>query len=75
MAGRESLWVRRGRTTMAKKFSCNIRTDDEECPWYAQADTEEELMRKIQEHAENVHGIKDLSDEMLKQIKASITEG
>jgi predicted small metal-binding protein len=32
-------------------------------------------MKKIEEHAETVHGIKDMSDEMLKEIKGSITEG
>ena len=59
---------------MAKKFRCNVHKHDNECPWYAQADTEEELMKKIEEHAENVHGIKDMSDEMLKEIKGSITK-
>ena len=60
---------------MAKKFRCNVHKHDSECPWYAEADTEEELMKKIEEHAETVHGIKDMSDEMLKEIKRSITEG
>jgi predicted small metal-binding protein len=59
---------------MTKKFRCNVHKHGKECPWYAQAETEEELMKKIEEHAENVHGIKDMSDEMLKEIKDSITE-
>jgi predicted small metal-binding protein len=59
---------------MAKKFRCNVHKHDGECPWYAQADTEEELMKKIEEHAESVHGIKDMSDEMLKEIKGKISE-
>ena len=60
---------------MVKKFRCNVRKHDKECPWYAQAETEEELMRKIEEHAETVHGIKDISDEMIKEIKRSIVDG
>jgi predicted small metal-binding protein len=60
--------------TMPKKVRCNIHRHGKECPWYAHADNEEELMRKIEEHAENVHGIRDMSDEMLKKIKDSITE-
>jgi predicted small metal-binding protein len=59
---------------MAKKVRCNIHRHGKECPWYAQAETEEELMRKIEDHAETVHGIKDMSDEMLKKIKETITE-
>jgi len=59
---------------MVKKFRCNIHQHGKECPWYAQAETEEELMKKIEEHAETVHGVKDLSDEMLKEIKGSINE-
>ena len=59
---------------MAKKFRCNVHRHGQECPWYAEADTEEELMKKIKEHAETVHGIKEMSDEILKEIKNSITE-
>jgi predicted small metal-binding protein len=60
---------------MAKKVHCNIHRHGKECPWYAQAETEEELMRKIEDHAEAVHGIKDMSDEMLKKIRKSIKDG
>jgi predicted small metal-binding protein len=45
-----------------------------DCPWYARAENLDELMEKIEQHAETVHGITEISDEMMKEIKTKIKD-
>jgi predicted small metal-binding protein len=40
--------------------------------WKAKAKTEDELLMKIKEHASKVHNLKDMSPEMMEQIKKVI---
>jgi predicted small metal-binding protein len=45
------------------------------CPFEASAATEEELMKKISEHAEKVHNMKPpLPADMMEKIKKAIKE-
>jgi predicted small metal-binding protein len=44
-----------------------------DCPFEASADTEEELMKKITEHAEKVHNMKPpFSDDFVAKVKNAI---
>jgi len=43
-------------------------TDD----WKATAKTEDELLKKVKEHASKAHNMKDVSPEMMEQIKKAI---
>ncbi len=51
-------------------FTCKDvgMTDD----WKATAKTEEELLKKIKEHAAKVHNMKDISPEMMATVKKAI---
>jgi len=51
-------------------FACKDMgmTDD----WKATAKTEGELLKKIKEHAGKVHNIKDMTPEMVEQVKKVI---
>lgn len=51
-------------------FACKDMgmTDD----WKATAKTEDELLKKIKEHAGKVHNLKDMSPEMMEQVKKAI---
>lgn len=52
---------------MAKTFSC--RSLGISCVWAASADSEEELIKKILNHAAEEHNIKDMNEAQLKRIK------
>jgi len=43
-----------------------------DCGFEATAETEEELMKKIAEHAAEVHGMKTIPPELLEKVKAAI---
>ena len=43
------------------------------CDWSATANTEEELMEKIKEHAVK-HGFQDIPAELVAKVKSSINE-
>ena len=51
-------------------FACKDMgmTDD----WKATAKTEDELLKKVKEHAGKVHNIKDISPDMMKEVKKVI---
>ena len=53
-------------------FACKDvgMTDD----WKATAKTEDELLKKIKEHAGKAHNMKDVSPEMMQQIKQAIKQ-
>ncbi|MDQ3561337.1 MAG: DUF1059 domain-containing protein [Pseudomonadota bacterium] len=44
------------------------------CDFKASAETEPELLRKVAVHAREVHGIQDVTPDLLAQVKANITE-
>jgi len=44
------------------------------CDFKARAETEPELLQKVAEHAREVHGIKEVTPDLLTQVKANITE-
>ena len=44
-----------------------------DCPFTADAATEEELMKKVADHVAHVHGVTDVSPELAAQVKAAIT--
>jgi len=43
-----------------------------DCGFKATADTEEELLKKCAKHAAEVHGIKEISPEMMEKVKSII---
>lgn len=45
-----------------------------DCGFKATAETEEELLKKVAEHAAEVHGMKEISPEMMEKVKAAIKE-
>ncbi|MEX0656303.1 MAG: DUF1059 domain-containing protein [Nitrosopumilaceae archaeon] len=56
---------------MTKTLRCSDVGVD--CDWSASANTEEELMKKVQVHAKE-HGFDKISPELLAKVKASIKE-
>jgi predicted small metal-binding protein len=57
---------------MPKTFYCyNLGIS---CKWVASADTEEELLKKILEHAAEEHNIKDMNEVQLERIKKLIKD-
>ena len=58
---------------MAKSLSCaDVGVTD--CNWSASAETEEELMVKVREHAKDHHGHQQIPAELMEKIKNSIKE-
>ena len=56
---------------MAKTIKCaDVGVD---CDWSATAETEEDLMKKIQAHAKE-HGFNDIPPEILAKVKGAIKE-
>jgi predicted small metal-binding protein len=57
---------------MTKKFACkNIGLD---CAFNAEAESEEQLMAKVSEHAKIAHGMAQIDEPTKAKIKAAITE-
>ncbi len=44
------------------------------CAWKAEAATEKELLEKVAAHAGHDHGIKDITPDVLKKVKAAIKD-
>ena len=57
---------------MAKSFKCADVGKD--CDWSAHADTESELMQQIAEHANHVHNITEIPDDLKAKVTASIKD-
>jgi predicted small metal-binding protein len=55
-----------------KKLSCGDVVPG--CAWKAEAATENELLEKVAAHAGHDHGIKDITPEVLKKVKAAIKD-
>lgn len=57
---------------MAKSISCaDVGAD---CSWSTTAETEEELMGKIAQHAKEKHQDLEITPELISQIKSHIKE-
>ena len=57
---------------MAKKFAC--RSIGLECAFSAEAESEEQLMAKISEHARTAHSMAQIDEPTMAKIRAAITE-
>ena len=57
---------------MAKVLHCSDVGFD--CGHVIRADTEEELMKQVAEHAAEVHDIKEVSEEVAAKVKAAIRD-
>ncbi|MFQ6000626.1 MAG: DUF1059 domain-containing protein [Anaerolineae bacterium] len=57
---------------MAKVLRCSDVGFD--CGFEVRANTEEELMKKVAEHAAEVHDIKEVSEEVAAKVKAAIRD-
>lgn len=44
------------------------------CGWAACADTEEELLKKVADHAASAHGINELSEELITKGRVAICD-
>ena len=55
---------------MAKQFACGAIVDD--CGFTASAQTEEDLLKQVAEHAAAAHGVKEVTPELAAQVKAAI---
>ena len=45
------------------------------CSFTASADTEEELIRKVAEHASHAHGVTEITPELAAKLQAAIQRG
>jgi predicted small metal-binding protein len=45
-----------------------------DCDFEARAETEEELLKKVAEHAGTTHDMKEIPEEVLAKIRAAIKE-
>jgi predicted small metal-binding protein len=57
---------------MTKSLRCADTGAD--CSWSITAETEEELMKKVAEHAKNEHEGMDVTPELIAKIKSHIKE-
>jgi len=57
---------------MAKVLRC--RDVGFECDGVIRAETEEEVLKKAAEHAQSVHNLKELSDEVVEKVRAAIQD-
>jgi predicted small metal-binding protein len=62
-----------GGGNMAKMLRC--RDVGVDCDGVIRAKTEEELMKKVAEHAKTAHGITEISPDLAAKVKGSIKEG
>ena len=57
---------------MEKRIACNDVVPG--CPFTATAATEEELLKKVAEHASQVHGVAEVTPELAAQVKSAIKD-
>lgn len=58
---------------MVKKIAC-ADVGHTDCSWNAEADSEEELVKQVAEHAAEAHGMKEISAETAEKVKAAIKD-
>ena len=57
---------------MTKSFGCSDVGVN--CNWTTNADSEEDLMKKIKEHANIVHGFKEIPQDLADKVKLAVKE-
>ena len=57
---------------MEKRIACNDVVPG--CTFTATAATEEELLKKVVEHASHVHGVTDVTPQLAAQVKSAIKD-
>ncbi len=57
---------------MAKSIKC--RDVGVACDFEARAENEAELMKKVQEHAQTAHGMKEIPPELLAKVKQAVRD-
>jgi len=57
---------------MAKSLSC--RDVGVDCDFQATADTQEDLMQQVTEHARSAHGFESLPPELADKVQAAVRE-
>jgi predicted small metal-binding protein len=55
---------------MAKEIACGKVVPG--CSFTAQAETEEELLKKVAEHARKEHGVTEVSPELLSKVRSAV---
>jgi predicted small metal-binding protein len=45
-----------------------------DCDFVARAETEEEILKKVAEHAGTTHNMKEIPDEVLTKVRAAICD-
>jgi predicted small metal-binding protein len=58
---------------MTKVLKC--REVGLDCNFVARADTDEELMKQIAEHATTTHGVKDMPEDVVARVRSVICDG
>ena len=64
----------KGRNIMVKVLRCKHIGPDANCQFAAHSDTEEEILKKVAEHAAAVHNITEISDELVQSALANIQD-
>ncbi len=57
---------------MKKKIACNDVVPG--CSFTAKADTEEELLQKVANHAGHAHDVKEVTPELLAKVRGAIQD-
>ena len=57
---------------MAKILRCKHIGPDANCQFVAQGETEEEILQQVAEHATTVHGLTEISDDLIQSALANI---
>jgi predicted small metal-binding protein len=57
---------------MAKVVHCSDVGFD--CDGVVRAETEEEILEKVAEHAETVHNLKEITEELVEQVRAAVRD-
>ncbi len=55
---------------MTKEIRC--RDVGVDCDWVASGETEEEIMKKVAEHAKKAHGLDEIPQELVQRVRAAI---
>jgi predicted small metal-binding protein len=58
------------RKSMAKQMECGDVVPG--CTWKADAQTEDELMKRVAAHAAEAHGVKQVTPELAAKVRAAI---
>ena len=57
---------------MSKTLQCDLIVPD--CPWQANAETEEELLQQAVEHARHDHGVQQIDAPLAQKVQAAIRD-